>query len=298
MANSSGGLIILGAEREFDDEIETTGFDRASLDLNSLIPDKISFEAKNLEKVSIIKINPLPEREKPLFYDGKFYRRVENSNLISSMRSAALMARSALAVSKDDEPAMNLYIDPESLNDFYETVINLHDEYKNLPHEDFLCRTFIFSGKFLTFAGALMFGNAIRVRVILDSQDKHVEIEAQNIWDAYKNILPRLANKLSPGCSRAFREIFINALLHSDYGIGNLIEIFISSNPAKVSIINPGIMAGHVRNFRLKKIFGLSGMSIAGQCLETVKKFAPSFMLEQDMLDFRVKASLPLVGQN
>lgn len=298
MANSCGGLIILGAEREYDDKIEITGFNQSELDLNSLIPDGISFDVKNFENVLIIKINPLPAHEKPLFYDGKFYRRVENSNLISSRHSAVLMAGSVLGVPKDDEPAMNLYLDPESLNDFYETVIKIHDEYKNFSHEDFLCKSFIFSGKFLTFAGALMFGNIIRVRVILNSDDKHIEIEAQNIWDAYKNILPRLANKLSPGCSQAFQEIFVNALLHSDYEIGNFIEIFINSDPAKVLITNPGIITGHARNRRLKKIFGLSGMSAVGRGLETVKKFMPTFRLEQDMLNFRVKAKLLLSGMN
>lgn len=297
MANSGGGLIILGAVLEFDDEIEITGFNRSDLDLNSLIPEKISFEVKgvkNLREVLIIKINPLPEHEKPLFYDGKFYRRVENFNLISSKRSAMLMSQN----STDDSPATDLYIDPESLNDFYETVINLHDEYKNLSHEDFLCKSFIFSGKFLTFAGALMFGNILRIRVILDSDDRHIEIEALNIWDAYRNILPRLVNKLSPGCSQAFQEIFINALLHSDYGMGNSVKIFINSNPAKVTIINPGIIHDGTRNHRLKKFFGLSGMLINGRGLETVKNFMPSFRLEQDMLNFRVKAQLQLVGRN
>ena len=138
----------MGAEREYDDKIEITGFNQSELDLNSLIPDGISFDVKNFENVLIIKINPLPAHEKPLFYDGKFYRRVENSNLISSRHSAVLMAGSVLGVPKDDESAMNLYLDPESLNDFYETVIKIHDEYKNFSHEDFLCKSFIFRENF------------------------------------------------------------------------------------------------------------------------------------------------------
>ena len=160
MANSTGGAIILGAVLEFDDEIEITGFDDSSLKLNSLIPNEISFEAETHEKILIIKINSSDKR--PLFYDGKFYRRVENVNLISSRRSAVLMARSVFGISNNDRPAMNLYIDQDSLNDFYGTVIKLHDEYKNFSVEDFLCKSFIFSGKFLTFAGALMFGNIMK----------------------------------------------------------------------------------------------------------------------------------------
>ena len=199
---------------------------------------------------------------------------------------------------RDDKSAANFFIDAESLNDFHETVIKIHDEYKNFLPEDFLCRSFIFSGKFLTFAGALMFGNIIKIRAVLDTPNNHAEIEARNIWDAYKNILPRLVCKLSPGCSQSFQEIFINSLLHSDYRAGNLIEILITSRPAKVLITNPGIICGKKRNHRLKKIFELSGISIKDRSLESVKKFMPSFKLEQDMLNFRVKASLNLKGKN
>ena len=293
MANSLGGWIVLGAEREFDDEIKITGFFHSPLAINSLIQRGIFFEVQALEKILIIKIAPLSFREKPLFFKGICYRRVEGVNLISSRRSAMLMACKSPC---DDEPAVNFYLDPESLNEFHEHVIKINDEYKNFSSEDFLCRSFIFSGKFLTFAGALMFGNIIRVRVILDSQAEHIVIEARNIWDAYKNILPRLVNKLSSGCSQAFQEIFTNSLLHSDYRAGNLIEIFITSNPPKVLITNPGIICDGTRNKRLKKIFELSGISIKNRNIEYVKKFMPSFKLEQDMLNFRVSALLNLEG--
>ncbi len=291
MANSSGGWIILGAEREFDEEIIITGFFHADFSVNSLIPRGISFEVQSLEKILIIKILPLSWDSKPLFFNGIFYRRVEGVNLISSRNSARLTY-----CARDDKPAANFYIDPESLNDFHDYLINLHNEYKNFSPEDFLCRSFIFSGKFLTFAGALMFGNILRVRAVLDTPNNHAEIEAQNIWDAYRNILPRLVNKLSPGCSQSFQEIFINSLLHSDYRAGNLIEILITSRPAKVLITNPGIIINKTRNNRLKKIFELSGILIKNRNLESVKKFMPSFKLEQDMLNFRVKASLNLKG--
>ena len=296
MANSSNiGWIILGAVREFDDEIKITGFFHSPLNINSLIPRGISFEVQEVEKVLIIKIAPLSCREKPLFFHGNCYRRVEGVNLISSRRSAMLMAHNS---SLDDGPAVNFYIDPESLAEFHESVIKLHDEYKNFSPEDFLCRSFIFSGKFLTYAGALMFGNIIRVRAFLDAANEHVEIEARNIWDAYKNILPRLVKKLSPGCSQAFQEIFINSMLHSDYRAGNLIEIFITSEPPKVLIINPGTICDEIRNKRLKKIFELSGISVKNRNIKSVKNFMPSFKLEQDMLNFRVKALLNLEGNS
>ena len=303
MANSSGGWIILGAVREFvggrlpDYEIKITGLKKLNLNIHSLIPRGISFEVQTLEKILIIKIYPLSWREKPLFFNGTCYRRVEGVNLISSRRSTMLMTFDSFSFI-DDGPAMNFYLNPDSLNEFHERVIKLHDEYKNFSPEEFLCRSFIFSGKFLTFAGALMFGNIIRVRVVLASSNEHIEIEAQNIWDAYKNILPRLVKKLSPGCSQAFQEIFINSVLHSDYRAGNLIEILITSKPLKVLIINPGIIRDKVINPRLKKIFGLSGITIKNRNLESVKKFMPTFRLEQDMINFRVKASLKLEGNS
>ena len=301
MANSSGGWIILGAVREFagerlpDDEITITGLKNSNININSLIPRGISFEVQFLdsEKILIIKISPLSWQEKPLFFNGFCYRRVEGVNLISSRSSASLLTYD---LSNDDKRAENFYINPESLNEFHERVIKLHDEYKNFSTEEFLCKTFIFSGKFLTFAAALMFGNIIRVRAILEAANGRIEIEAQNIWDAYKNILPRLVKKLSPGCSNAFQEIFINSLLHSDYRAGNLIEILITSKPPKVLIINPGIIRDKIINPRLKKIFAFSGIYIKHRNLETIKKFMPSFKLEQDMLNFRVKAELKLEG--
>ena len=295
MANSFGGLIILGAEIEFEDEIKITGFFHTDLSvINSLIPRGISFEVQNIEKILIIKIAPLSSREKPLFLNGILYRRVEGVNLISSRRSAMLMTYDP---SLDDQPATDLFINIDSLNDFYETMKNFQTA-DTSSTGDFLCRSYIFSGKFWTFAGALMFGNIIRVRAVLKTPYKYAELEARNIWDAYKNILPRLVKKLSPGCSQAFQEIFINSLLHSDYRAGNLIEISITSNPPKVLIINPGIIHDEIQNHRLKKIFSLAGFLTKGRNLETVKKFMPSFKLEQDMLNFRVKALLNLEGNS
>ena len=293
LANSSGGWIILGVVREFDDALNVTGLSNSNLNINSLIPREIFFETQVLDKILIVHIAPLNHRLKPLFVNGKFYRRVEGVNLISSRRSAAIVAQDAQNFS--DEPAIKFYLNPESLEDFYNTVINLHAECKNFSTEEFLCRSFIFSGKFLTFAGALMFGNIIKVHAVLDSPTEHAELEARNLWDAYKNILPRLVKKLSPGCSQAFQEIFINALLHSDYHAGNQIDVLIT-NPPKVLITNPGTIRPSTRNHRLKKIFSLSGIFRESRTLDDVRKFMPTFRLEEDILNFRVKALLRLEG--
>ncbi len=195
----------------------------------------------------------------------------------------------------DDFEFMNAFVNPQSLNDFYETVIKLHDEYKNFKHGEFLRRSFIFSGKYLTFAGALMFSNIIRVRAELKYSHGHAEIEALNIWDAYKNILPRLSIKLSRKSSKILRESFINALLHSDYNIDNKINISITPNPPKILIDNPGILRKHVINRRLEKIFALSGIKTQKK-IHDLKNFSSSFKIEQDMLNFRVKTSFEIEG--
>ena len=195
----------------------------------------------------------------------------------------------ALKFGGDDYPLMNAYIDPDCLNEFRERVITLHDEYKKFTAGEFLTRSYIFSGKYLTFAGALMFGNIIRVTATLNHDGKQVVIEAQNIWEAYTNLLPRLTSKLSSRCRKIYREAFINALLFSEYNINNKINVTISSKPPKVSIDYPGIITSTTRNHRLKKIFELAGI------LES-KHNELDIMLEQDTLNLRVKASFELEG--
>ena len=302
LANSSGGWIILGAEIYEDGEIEITGVKNSNIKINSLIPSGISFDVQILgggfsKKIIIIFIENLEWNKKPFLFEGNFYRRVEGVNLISSKKSAAIVACDVFENSCDDEPAMNFFINPESVEDFYKTTIKMKPEYKNFSVDEFLSRSFIFSGNFLTFAGVLMFGNVIKIRAVLDYEDVHAELTENNIWDAYKNILPRLVNKLSLRCSQALQEIFINALLHADYKIDNSINISITSKPPKISIDNPGFLRGNARNKRLKKIFDFSGMSVNGRGLETIKKYMPSFKLKEDMLNFRVNALLDLEGQ-
>lgn len=296
LANSSGGWIILGAERDWDGEINITGFENKNVIVNVPIPHGISFSFQKFLNIIIIYIAPLEWHKRPILFEGMFYRRVEGVNLTSSAKSAAIIASDAQDFSRDDEPAMNFFINPDSLNDFYGTVLKFHDEYKNFSVGEFLCRSFIFSGKYLTRAGALMFGNIIKIKAVLNYSGAYAELEENNIWDAYKNILPRLVNKLSSRCSEAFQEIFINALLHADYHAGNVITVRITSDPPKVLIKNPGIIRDGTRNHRLKKIFELAKISRKRRGLETIKKYMPSFKLEQDMLNFCVASSLELEG--
>ena len=132
-----------------------------------------------------------------------------------------------------------------------------------------------------------MFGEIMRVQARLKYFEINAELEARNIWSAYTKILPKLTARLSQKCAEDFRSAFINALLHSDYNISRRINIFITSNPPKVSIINPGTIRGITRNYRLAKMFELSGILYSRK----------TFTQHQDMLNFRLKTELKLEGR-
>ena len=253
MKNSSGGWLILGAELDEKNKINITGCNK-NTGLEKNYEHCYFYEP---EKISVIKIQPSPWYKKPLNFNGKFLRRVENENLISNLKISSLIAGDSVEFSRDDFPAMNAPINTENINEFYETVINLNEEYKNFNHGEFLCRSFLFSGKYLTFACALMFVDFLKIRASLIHTSGHAEIEEHNLWNAYKNILPRLTKSLSEKCAAAFREAFINSLVHADYNIDNHIKIEITSTPPKVLFDNPGIIKNSVRNQRLMKIFQL-----------------------------------------
>lgn len=295
-ANSSGGWIIF----PFDEDssrgasvyIVHYEFEIAFEDLISFVQ---SIRAKT-EKIIALYIPSASWNEKPMKFDGKIFRRVEGQNIISNRRAAAVIAGDSLTSSRDDRPAMNCYINLESLNDFYQTVINSRAEYEILKPSEFLGRSYIFSGKYLTFAGALMFSNILRIRASCNYSGGRVELTALNIWEAYKNILPRILPVLSYKCGAAFREIFINSLLHSDYELDNKIFITMTSNPSKVLINNPGIIRSASRNKRLEKIFRLAKISTGQRGMTVIKNYSPSFKLNQDMLNFRVSAELKLEG--
>ena len=290
LANSSGGWIITGAELDECDEINIYGldedFDIEKIIDEKIIAEKVSYLIHDFGNVKAIRVEPAKFYMKPLIYDGKVYRRVEGVNLISSPRSISIMTSEAQEFSRDDFPVRTSKLNEEDIDNFRSTVITLHEDYKTFSRLEFLRRCGVYSGKFLTFAGALMFGEIIRVQARLKYFDVNAELEAKNIWSAYTEILPKLTCKLSRNCAQDFRAIFINALLHSDYNISRRINITITSNPPKVAIINPGTIRGITRNYRLAKMFELSGIS-------HVKK---TFTLQQDMLNFRVKSELMLEG--
>ena len=183
----------------------------------------------------------------------------------------------------DDYPAEDTILHEDSIDEFRRRVTALHSEYAEFSRDEFLRRTGIFSGKFLTSAGALMFGGAVNVRAVLTHKELSAEIEAANIWGAYTEILPRLTCRLSYESAQNFRGAFLRALLNADYSLGREIFITITSGPPRAIIDNPGILGKNGKNHRLTRIFALAGM------LPCRKYFTPPEQAEHD----RVRTVIP-----
>ncbi len=278
-ANSSGGRIICD------------GFDPLSLSLPKEVPYVI-------EPPDTIYVPPLAWHKRPASLNGRVYRRIECQNVISGAWAMSVMAGDGLEPSRDDYAVDNVSLRGQCIDAFHRRVTALHGELKDYTRDEFLRRTGVYSGKYLTFAGALMFGDIVKVCARLDYSGGHAEIGAVNIWEACTDILARIASALSDRCALAFREIFINAMLHSDYNSGSEIDIDITSSPIKVSVSNPGTVRGVTRNYRLKKIFSLSGITDSKlHGLEAVRRYMPSFTLEQDILNLRTLAMITLEGR-
>lgn len=278
-ANSSGGVLI------------AEGFDPVRL-----IPPGIPYAVEAYGKIYV---PPSAWHKKPVNLNGKVYRRIEGQNVISGLRAKIIMAGDSHDPSRDDYPAGNVTLNEESIARFRENVTALNEGMRRFTRDEFLRRTGVYSGKFLTFAGALMLGDMVRIRAVLDYSGGHAEISAVNIWDAYAGILPRLTAPLSSKCAAAFREMFVNSLLHSDYNAGNDINIFITSNPPKVFADNPGTIRGTIRNHRLAKMFALSGITRRNHIhgLDIIRDYMPGFRLDENMLELRTNATLHLEGR-
>ncbi|MBR0150354.1 MAG: hypothetical protein IJP89_03215 [Synergistaceae bacterium] len=277
-ANSSGGRIIC------------EGFSP-----ESFIPHDLPYIP---ESPNAIYIPPLVWHKRPHVLNGRVYRRVEGVNVISGLRVKSIIARDALEFSRDDSPIENVSLDAECVREFCARVKALHEGLRFCGDDEILRRCGVFSGKFLTLAGAVMLGDMVRVRATLDYSGGHAEIEASNLWRACYDVLPRLTAKLSDKCARAFREIFINALLHSDYTIDTRINIHITSDPPKVLADNPGTIRGATRNHVLRRIFTFAEIThdkLHG--LDIVREYMPSFTLEHDMLNLRTLATVKLEGR-
>lgn len=228
-----------------------------------------------------IRVEALNWYEKPAVLDGRVWRRIEGQNVICGAWAKSV---TACRDSCDDFPVEGAVLDSELLENFRRTVVSRNEKYSALTHDEFLRRTGIFSGKHLTSAGALMFGEALKIRAVLRHEKIHAEIQEASIWGAYTVMLPRITRAISAKSSGEVRSAFVNTLIHSDYNIDNRINISILSRPARIVINSPGIITNAVRNHRLYKLFGLAGIS------------AGSFCAEYDMLNFRTISTLHIEG--
>lgn len=307
MANGSGGWLILGAEQDNNFNIIVHGLsDDFNLNLSDeLFSHKIFYKVYELyspKKILILNVKPSDWYTLPISLNGSgfAYRRFENENFISGLKAKILNASDALNFPFDDEPAENINLNVHCLEQFKNKILSLHPELEKFFNpqrpEDFLKRCFIMSGNFLTRAGFLMFGEH-SVNVKADFHYKNnIHLEAHNLWHAYNDILPRLLTpSLNDKCSGALKEIFINALIHSDYRTDNNINITITTAPPKITIQNPcsALRQSHCRNFRLMKIFKLlNDANNNNKGLFTVKNYQHNFKFFYDALNFSLTAEL------
>ncbi|MBQ7220953.1 MAG: hypothetical protein IJS28_08245 [Synergistaceae bacterium] len=228
-----------------------------------------------------IRVAPLEWYEKPQILDGRVWRRIEGENIISGVWAKSVMASRYAC---DDFPADDAALHEEYIGEFRDAVIALHPELAEFSRTEFMRRTGILSGKHVTSAGALMFGEAITVSAVLTHGDIHAKIEACNIWEAYTDILPRITRTLSAKSAQRVRDAVITALLHSDYSLDSHINIFILSGPARIETDSPGIITHALRNHRLSRLAGLAGIT------------ADIPHLEHDMLNFRTVTTTYIEG--
>ncbi|MBQ6774503.1 MAG: hypothetical protein IJP48_10660 [Synergistaceae bacterium] len=294
LENSSGGWIIAGAFYDETGELIISGLD------DSIKPRTLfaGYESEcgvfdSPARIIAANIKSLSCYDKPRILNNKVYRRVEGVNVISGKLARSIIALDSLESSRDDYAVddSNIILDTKSINEFRDSIT----KYNFLSQHEFLRRSFIYSGKHLTFAGALMFGNILQVRAELHHCSKIFSCEAFNIWQACNDLITRLTYRLSSSCSQAVRAALVNALLHADYNIDRHINILIISNPPRIIINNPGMITGSIRNYRLYKIFELAEIS---HDMNIIKSYQPNFRLIQDFAEFRVIAEIRLEGSN
>ena len=275
-ANSSGGEISCGV-----------------FDPVSLIPPGVPYVR---ETSGSVYIPPLAWHKRPITLNGKVYRRIEGQNVISWLWAKSVMAGDSHEASRDDFP-FEAVLNVDDVGAFTSKVMEFSPGMRRYSRLEILKRAGVYSGKYLTFAGALMLGDIVSVSSRLEYFGGRAEIEAKNIWRAYTEILPRLIFALSEKCAEAFRKVFVNSLLHADYNADNHITIAITSSPPTVTFDNPGMIRWTTRNHRLSKMFALSGIT-GGKLndFDIIHSYMPNFELTQDMLNIRTFAALNLEG--
>ena len=233
------------------------------------------------------------------------WRRTEGVGFLSGVGARFRLGLDALERLKDDRPVRGMGLDDlheESVASFRSAVVRRRPEWSELPLEAFLARAQVLSGGAVTQAGNLMLGRrATRVRAEVRRGNAESEaLEVRNLWKAYSDLMPRLTRSLSPACAAAFRECFVNALLHADYDGGD-VTVLLRGGPASARFKNPGLMRTQhrgesaCRNFRLMKVFQLLGAARGdGRGLSLIRRYQPDFALQQDALELTTTAVLNL----
>ncbi|MCR5347077.1 MAG: hypothetical protein K6E38_04805, partial [Fretibacterium sp.] len=328
MANIAGGWIVLGAEETEREQIPALsesfflpGLDvpeRVQASVEKLLSEACSTPLRgwtqflSAERLLLVRVEPSLWHHRPVCvrrnhlpdYVRGSYRRIEGVDVASGQRTRFLLGMDSLERLRDDLPVPGLRpqdLDAESLAVFREKLVSIRPQWAGLAPETLLSRARVISGNGcqVTEAGRLLLGRkAVNIHVALQGGGG---LDLSNLWRACA-LLPRLVRSLSPECRTAFREAFFNMLLHADYSAGGL-KVELSETPGgqiEAHMENFGLVREAMgiplcRNFRLMQIFQLLGIARGeGTGLKLIHRYAPLFHLEQDSLELRTMAVLPL----
>ena len=322
MANGAGGWVVLGAEwLEEEGRAAPRGLRSPDALRDQLAADcgdgrtfsaalSVTFHVlRDPAPILLARVLPAEWHERPVCIGQDYvrgtWRRTEGVGFLSGVGARFRLGLDALERLKDDRPVRGMGLDDlheESVASFRSAVVQRRPEWSELPLEAFLARAQVLSGGAVTQAGHLMLGRrATRVRAEVRRGNAESEaLEVRNLWKAYSDLMPRLTRSLSPACAAAFRECFINALLHADYDAGD-VTVLLRGGPAAARFKNPGLMRTQhrgesaCRNFRLMKVFQLLGAARGdGRGLSLIRRYQPDFALQQDALELTTTAVLNL----
>ena len=323
MANGVGGWILLGASCNEGGEATVNGLrdlpslkERLASDLaggrafSAGIP--ASFHVLNVPvPLLAVRIRPVDWPHRPVSVRGDSlhgtYRRIEGVDVASGLSARFRMGMDSLERLRSDLPLSGVGLDDlheESVAAFCSAVAARRPQWAGLSRPALLSRALVLSGSSVARAGNYLLGKrGVRVRIELrhgHSAEEGEALEVRNLWKAYTDLLPRLTRSLSPSCAAAFRESFVNALLHADYDAGD-VTVLLTGGPVSARIVNPGMVrtwkAGEslCRNFRLMKMFQLLGIARGeGRGLSVIRNYQPGFRLGQDPLELTTVATLAL----
>lgn len=287
MANTDGGMILLGIkEDKGTQKLSISGVKNASkrvkefwdtlnsakVNVNLLIDRDV--EILNIEGLDVIVIN-VPRakyNQKPIYINGNIlkgtYKRNYEGDYICTESEIKAMIRDASDESNDSRIIPNYGIDDLDKNTLKQyrhrfSSRNPDHVWNGLEDEEFLImlgairEDRIKKEKYLTIAGALMFGKGYIVRELfsnlkldyMEINNNDVEIRwddrftidgswENNLYNFYFLVMPKLTKDIKVPFKlenlerqddtlvhKAIREAFINALIHADYSIQGEIKV-------------------------------------------------------------------------